>query len=395
MTLAISLGILVISFIMLGGFTFFTVRHRSRGESMPLVNIEGQPVPRVSILIPSRNSDADLDNIIESIFLVDYPDFEIVYAMDTMNGPVVDTIKKFQAQYPHVTCKIMATGHSQSENPKVYKLAKMEDEASGDLYWVLDTNIRVKRDTLNRLVNEYLQNGAKLIFSPIHGEGGKTLGGIIESSYFNHFLSGNVIMAWKLFRLPIVVGKSLLIERKALDRFGGFTYFKDYLAEDYVMGETFTQSKIPISTNCTWVTSVSHGATLRSFFSRMARWAKLRYRLAFHFYLLEIVLNPITLAAASALTLGSKTGLLVLAASIGLKIMLEFISYLFLDSQGRRSLKVILLLPLAILIKDMLLLAVYFTPFFSCQVEWRGGKISIGKRTLISFSQESLLFDGV
>jgi ceramide glucosyltransferase len=263
------------------------------------------------------------------------------------------------------------------------------------LFWVLDSNIRVQPDTLNQLVNEYLQNGSKLIFSPIRGEGGNTLGGIIESAYFNHFLSGNVIMAWKMFRRPIVVGKSILIERNALERFGGFVYFKDYLAEDYMMGETFTQSKIPIATNYTWVTSVSNGATLASFFSRMARWAKLRYRLKFHYYLLEILLNPIALAAIIALTMSSKTGLLVFAASIGLKVMLEFISYLFLDTQSWRGLRVALLLPLAIVLKDILLLIVYFTPFFSCQVDWRGGKISIGKRTLISFSQESLLFDGV
>ena len=37
----------------------------------------------------------------------------------------------------------------------------------------------------------------------------------------------------------MIVGKSLLIERKTLDQFGGFAYFTDVLAEDHWLGETF------------------------------------------------------------------------------------------------------------------------------------------------------------
>jgi hypothetical protein len=48
-----------------------------------------------------------------------------------------------------------------------------------------------------------------------------------------------------------------------------------------------------------------------------------------------------------------------------------------------------------IFLKDLLLFIVYFTPFFSQTVKWRGGKIRIGKKTLIAHSQELLLFDGV
>ena len=51
-----------------------------------------------------------------------------------------------------------------------------------------------------------------------------------------------------------IVGKSMLIERAALAAFGGFAYFKGFLAEDFLLGETFAKSGFHVSTNFTWVT---------------------------------------------------------------------------------------------------------------------------------------------
>jgi hypothetical protein len=46
--------------------------------------------------------------------------------------------------------------------------------------------------------------------------------------------------------------------------------------------------------------------------------------------------------------------------------------------------------------KDLLLLAVYFMPFFSRQVEWRGGRIAIGRNTLIHIpaNMDDLVYEG-
>ncbi|MCU0285808.1 MAG: glycosyltransferase [Acidobacteria bacterium] len=394
MILITSIIILFVSFTAVSFYTFYTIRYRN-GDVTDVTTKSGlEKFPTVSILEPVRNIDDDVEKNLESLFSLDYPHFEILFGVDSHDDPIIEIIEKLRVKYPEIESSIIITGHSNEENPKIYKLAFMENAAVGELFWVCDSNIRVEKDTLHRLVSEYFTNNSKIIFSPVRSTGSSSFGSIIENSYFNLFLSGSVITAWKLFKKQIVVGKSMLIEKETLNHFGGFTYFKDYLAEDYMMGETYTESKFPISTNCTWVTNYSRDTSIKSFYYRMERWAKLRFRLKFHFYILEIILNPIVLALFFAAGLGGKKGLILFTGSLMLKIFLEYTNFLFLNPGDRKKFHVLLRLPFAILVKDLILFAVYFAPFFSSTVNWRGGEISIGKKTLIALNQESLLYYG-
>lgn len=378
----ITLAILSISFVVLSLYTFLNILYRNGSHK----NQQEYPVkqfPKVSILRPMRKIDDQLEKNLESCFLLDYPRYEILFGIDSMKDPIVDIIRRLQSRHPKVSTKIVPAGHINHKNPKVHKLSQMAEEASGTLYWVCDSNIRAEKDTLKKLVNEYLQKNSKIIFSPIRAAGSWSIGSILENAYFTNFVSGNIISAWKLFKQQIVIGKSILIERETLNYFGGFSYFNDYLAEDFMMGQAYTRSKIPISSNFTWVINFSQTTTIKEFFLRIERWAKLRFHLTPHLYILEILLNPIMLALIFSLFLGKNLGMMVFSGTLLLKIFLEIISFLVLNKEDRRKFRVIAMLPYCILLKDILLFIIYFRPFFSRTVDWRGGKIKIGKKTLI------------
>lgn len=392
MTLVLITTILAASLATFSLYTLFTIRFRKGSQ---LADIPDSSLPMVSILKPMKNIDDEIEKNLESMFTIDYPRFEILFGVDKFTDPINGIIKRLQAKYPGVAARVIQTGHNSIENPKVHKLAIMADVSEGKLFWVNDSNVRSSKDTLRKLVQEYLLNDSRIVFSPIRAGGSRSIGSIIENAYINHFLSGSVISAWKLARQQIIVGKSMLLEKSSLNRFGGFRYFKDYLAEDYMMGETYTISKIPISTNCTWVTNINQSTTIKGFFNRMARWAKLRYNIKFHFYVLEILLNPIMLALLSIPLLGPSKGLTVLLFTAALKTLLEYANFFLINESDRRNALIFLGFPFLMIFKDVLLFLVYFTPFFSRTVNWRGGKIRIGKDTLIAHSQENLLFDGV
>ena len=382
MIFIIPLTILSLSFLVLTGYTFFTIRYRN-GSPGNRENQSTKPFPPVSILKPLRKKDDQIEKNLESYFLLDYPDYEILFGVDSCDEPVTEIIGLLQASYPRVSARVIVTGHADTGNPKIHKLTLLAEEARGTLYWVSDSNTRVEKNTLARLVDEYLGKNAKIIFSPIRSAGSRSIGSIIENVYFTNFVSANMIFAWKLFKKQIVIGKSILVERDTLDYFGGFHYFKDYLAEDYMLGKAYTRSKIPISTNFTWVINVSQTTTLKDAFSRMERWAKLRFHLSLHFYLLELFLNPVMLALIFSLLMGGNRGLMILLGSLFLKIVLECAGFLVINHEERGKFRVVAMLPFCIILKDVLLFIVYFTPFFSSTVNWRGGKIRIGRNTLI------------
>jgi len=246
--------------------TFFTIKYRpgrKRNSQVfklkPLVSF-----PSVSILKPVKGLDDELEASLESFYRLHYPLFEILFAVDDWNDPALKVIRKVADKYPHIKTIILATGQPETQNPKVHKLATMESESRGRLLWVTDANVRVEPNTLLELVEEYHSTGASLIFSPIQGTSSHTFASLMENTGLNFFTSGNVVTLWKLFRQPIVVGKSMLIDSQALKTFGGFSYFKDYLAEDYVIGKSFQQKGFKVSTNFTWVANINRQATTRS-----------------------------------------------------------------------------------------------------------------------------------
>jgi ceramide glucosyltransferase len=384
--------LLAVSFSVLAVYSLVTIFFH-RGKNEPQKSLEEYPL--VSVLKPVRDSDDDLERNFESFFQLDYPRYEILFAVDSREDEGNRIIRRLMLKYPSVPARIVVTGHSVFDNPKIHKLARLEPLSQGELFWVTDSNIQVKADTLSRLVQTYLQKGAKVVFSPILGTSSGSLGSLMENAGLNFFTSGNIIAAWALFRQPIIVGKSILIERESLSRFGGFSYFKNHLAEDFLLGDTFVKSGFPVESDYTWVTNINRTTSLKGFFERMSRWAKLRFHLKKGFYLLELVLNPMVVAIAGLL--GSNRGRwMLLAIAVGLKIQLEYVNFLVLNAEDRKKIWAHLLFPVAVIVKDLLLFIIYLTPFFSRTVRWRKGKLSIGKKTLITLpgNLDNLVHDG-
>jgi ceramide glucosyltransferase len=384
------LSLLALSLVAYAAFFAFTARFRPRKKGW--IDL-GASFPLVSILKPMKNLVDDTAENLESYFTLDYPNYEIIFGLDRMDDPSLPLIRSLQARFPEIPVTIITTGHSDEENPKIFKLARMETAAAGELFWVTDANTRVAADTLNRLVRESRRRCAHVVFSPIRGTGSRSLPSLMENMSLNLFTSGNIILAWKLFRQQIIVGKSMLIEKAALAHFGGFSYFSEFLAEDFVIGEAFEKGGFTLSCDCTWIDNVNRSTTVGSFFRRMARWAKLRLRLKPVFYVMEIFLNPVALALALPIFVPA-WGFAALAAVWAGKIAVEYASYLVLAHGDNEPRSILLLLPAAVILKDLILLAVYFVPFFSRTVVWQGGDVTIGRRTRIGGRRETLALEG-
>lgn len=341
--------------------------------------------PLVSILKPVKGIDDDLEANLESFYRLDYPAYEILIAVDDWQDREVEIIKKVANRHPEIFTRILATGHNPEENPKIHKLTYLENQSRGRLLWVTDANVRVDPDTLRSLLLEYSVSGARLVFSPIRGSASRTLAGLMENTSLNFFTSGNIITLWKFFSKPVVVGKSMLIEREALNTLGGFKNFKDYLAEDYLMGKSFEKNGFRVSTNFTWVANINQRSTIRSFYKRMTRWARLRYQLHRPAYFSEILLNPIVLAMASLPLVGAGFWWLI-PLTVSLKVLLEYLNFNAVGDQDRYRWQNHLIFPLMVVMKDLIFLVVYLMPFFSSTVDWRGGRIKTGKNSLICHS---------
>jgi len=312
------------------------------------------------------------------------------FLLDKENDPAHRLIAGFIEKYPQVSCRVLVTGHSDYINPKIHKLMAMERISSAKILWVTDANVRVEPKTLKRLMSEMMEKEVKLFFSPIRGCGSSSFGSLVENSYINSFLSGNVIAAWKMLTHPIIVGKSILLERDALKQFGGFSFFKNFMAEDYVMGDSYRRSALPMGLSSTWIDNVNSQTSLSGCRNRLLRWAQLRLHIKPHVYLLEPISNPL-FYALTAFAAGGFTHLNWLVAVVFLKVLFELWGFHRLNAWGDSRLRQILVFPAAVLVKDILMVWIFVAPFFKHTVSWSGAPVRIGHHTCISGQEWGLI----
>ncbi|MFW6134570.1 MAG: glycosyltransferase [Elusimicrobiota bacterium] len=373
------------SFLVLTIFLFHTIKYRESGD---FTQIPERDYPKVSILKPVKHLDDELEENLKTFYNLDYPDFEIVFGVDNKNDTAYNMLYGLSKKFPNIPTKIIETGSTTEHNPKIHKLTNLESSCSGDFYWVADANVRVAKYTLKKLVNEYYVHNSKLVFSPIKATGSHSLGSIIENAYINLFVSGGIITAWELFNQQIIVGKSMFIEKKTLDLFGGFSYFKKFVGEDFMVGESYSENKFLISTNFTWVVNYNSKTTIKNFCSRISRWAKIRFSIKPAIYVLEIILNPIVISATSVIFLNI-IGLYLFLSSVVLKILLEYISLFAINREDSKKIYIVVLYPFFIFLKDILLFAIYLTPYFSRTIKWKNRKIKITRKSVIRFDKKT------
>ncbi len=339
-------------------------------------------LPQVSILKPVKSVRIEQMSEIRSLFELDYPDYEILFALDENDSSSAELIKSIAREFPEKKFKIIFTPVNYDFNPKIQKLQQLLEVSSGELLWASDLNVSFKKDDLKKIVSFYLQEKPALIFFPVQGEGSITFGSLLENSYLNFFLSGTTVAAWLLFRIPIIVGKSLFIEKSKIQLFkDGFLFFKQYLAEDQMLGEIFQQQGLKISTNLLNVRNINRRTTLKAFADRIVRWNKLRFHISPQFYLFEPILNPIFLALI-LVPLYYQSLPLLFYAICAIKIISEFISYLLASPKDLTRKNILRFIP-AILLKDMLLAVFYFFPFFSVSIIWHEKKYRIKGKSII------------
>jgi ceramide glucosyltransferase len=342
----------------------------------------------VSILKPMKSLDDEFRVNLHSFMLLDYPRYEVIFGIDSPDDSCAREAKELQRKYPAVPQKVVVTGVEKRQNPKVATLEKMAPHACGELFWVSDANTRVQPGVLKRLVHEHRVNGTAIVFSPLRGAGSETIGSMIENSYINTFVSGSVLAGWYLLKKPIIVGKSMLINKGALDRLGGFAAFRRYLAEDYLMGRIFAEKGYRVATNATWVDAVSARASVYDAFSRILRWSKMRRTIDPLAFALEIFTNPLAVSLC-VIVLAPSHAAAVIAGTFALVMVLEYASLLRVNpGDVARNPVILLLCPAAILLKSALCAAAYVVPFFSTRTSWRGRTVLIGRDSVIAGGTE-------
>jgi len=362
--------------LLLGAVAFMSLAisayaHFCLARKLRQVPAEATTTPAISVLKPLRGLDAGLLENLVAICASDYPDFEVIFCAADPDDPALQVARDVQLLCPERPIRILVGDLGSGLNPKIRLLRRMLPHARHDWVLVSDSNVRPDPDYLRALMATQTDTGAALVHSLLQGVGGRGLGARLQNLQMNGWVASSIALADAGMH-PGVVGKSMLIERRALADVGGLEGVQDLLAEDYVLGTRFRDRGHRVALSPHLVPVVGGPLDTRGFLDRQLRWAQIRRRSTGALFLGELFVQPLPFFVALAWC-GQPEHRVIAALGMTLKWSLDAASYVRLDRDGQAL--SLLLLPL----KDTLAPFLWLVAAFRTRVSWRGHPLRVGR----------------
>ncbi len=360
-------------------------RKQASGKTAPAH--EACSLPPVSILKPLRGLDDKLFDNLSSFCDQDYPEYEILFSLQDHNDPAFKVAQKVQARYPEKDITLVVEHCNAGLNPKVNNLIPSYWKARHPYILISDSNVMVSNDYLREIMRDAQKPSVGLVSNVIRGVGGRSIGAILENLHLNSFILGSVSFLDRFLGMPCVIGKSMLMKKKDLEALGGLEAFKDILAEDFIIGREMHRAGKKVVLSNYLISNVNEYWGIKRFLNRHTRWGKLRWKIGGIRYFLELLANPVFVAALPSIVSGPSRITLSFAGIVGLaKILCDsIIGKTIVIVTGRSEIHeqsplTYLLSPL----KDIIIGVMWFVPLVSSTVVWRGNRYLIGKDSLLS-----------
>ncbi len=382
----------IVLYLLQVGATCSLVGKGRKKSSLPPVS---ETLPPISILKPLRGLDDNLFDNLSSFCTQDYPEYEILFALQDHNDPAFKVAKKVQDKHPDKNITIVVERCNQGLNPKVNNLIPAYRKSRHPYILISDSNVMVGPDYLREIARSIQDPSVGLVSNLIRGVGGRSIGAILENLHLNSFVIGSVSFLDRFLGMPCVVGKSMLMKKNDLQAIGGFEAFKDILAEDFIIGREMNKAGKKVVLSNYLISNVNEYWDVKRFLNRHTRWGKLRWRIGGLKYFSEILVNPVFVAAIPVIANGPSRTTLSFAAVISfIKILGDWIIGRSIETQPHAysSYKQTPLACLLVPLKDIIIGFVWFVPLLSAAVVWRGNRYLIGKDSRLSPCPETGLW---
>jgi ceramide glucosyltransferase len=338
------------------------------------------PYPPVSILKPLRGTDPEMLESFRSHCRLEYPLYEILFAVHDPADPALSLVDRLKSEYPQRDIRSFVFPRVLGTNVKVSNLAQLLPHAKYECLLVNDSDIRVDPDYLQRVVTPLSDPRAGMVTCLYRGMAANTLWSRLEALGISTDFSAGVLIAAVLEgQVRFALGSTLSFRRSDLMPVGGFEVLLDYLADDYELGARIAKSGKRVQIADAVVETFLPPYSWRDFVRHQLRWARGIRDSRPWGYLGLCLTYPVPWAIlAVVLARGSWWGWLLLAIVLVVRLAAAFTvgRTVLRDRQVQR-------LWWLIPIRDCIALALWAVAYTGRTVHWRGDRFVLRKGKLV------------
>jgi ceramide glucosyltransferase len=242
--------------------------HRERSRSLPSYT------PPVSLLKPVKGVDfASYENF-SSFCHQDYPEYEILFAVNDDSDPAVPLIRRLATEFPARQIRLITGAAQIGANKKVNNLIALAREARHHILVLTDGDVRVGSNYLREVVAPFADAKTGAVTSFYRGIAQKSLGAELEAiGASSDFFAGVLVAEWKE-GMTFALGASIGTSKQWVSKIGGFEAIADMHSDDYELGHRIAKAggEVLLSREPVW--TMYPAQTARGFWNHQVRWAR-------------------------------------------------------------------------------------------------------------------------
>ena len=327
--------------------------------------------PPVTVLKPLCGAERHLYDGLRSFCDQAYPGFQIVFGVRDPEDPAVMIVRRLQREFQGLDLHIAINPAQHGSSGKVSNLINMMPLARYDYLIVADSDVRVARDHLARVVPPLFDTSVGIVTCPYRGYPRGGAWSELGAAFINDWFMPSVYVAALLGSRAFASGATIAMRREVLASIGGFIPIADQLADDYRLGELTRRMGLRTVLSEVVVETSVDERSLGELVRHELRWLRtirtvrpLGYALCF----VTFGLAPAALGAV--VSAGARAALAMLAITAVARLMLHFAV-----RDARSGLAQLWVLPLT----DLLVFTLWCWGFVTRRVQWRNARYRVAR----------------
>lgn len=325
-----------------------------------------QQRPAVTIMKPLCGADLMAELAIESFFLLDYPNYQLVFGVQDAQDPVLEIVGRLRARYPQRDVTLMVNDALHGSNRKVSNLINMKPLAKHEIVVFSDADIHAPPYFLDDVVAALEAPKVGLVTTLYTAlPASPVLAARLGAAQINQTFLPGALLARALGRQDCM-GATMAIKQSVLVESGGLAALVKHLADDQVLGRRVVKAGYKVGLASAVPAATVPEVKFSSLFWHELRWARTIRALVPVAYTGSILQIPLLWAVLAVLFSGfTLWSLVLLLLTLIARVIFAWRVEKALDLPCTRDVWLFLL-------RDVFSVIVYIASFMGRRVDWRG-----------------------
>jgi ceramide glucosyltransferase len=321
-----------------------------------------EALPPVTILKPLFGAQPETYESLRSFCEQSYPKYQVVFGVCDPQDSAVAVVHRLQREFPGLDLVLTTDRKEHGSNRKVNNLINMMAVARHEYLVLSDSDVKVDRDYLAKVIPPLLDAGVGIVTCGYRGVPRRGIWSLLGSMYINEWFMPSVRVSAMMGYRSFAFGATIGIRRDTLDKIGGFNSVANQLADDYWLGELTRQQGLRTVLSEVEVDTLVEDCTAADLVAHELRWRRTIRNLSPYGYVFSVVTLGLPVTALQLLlTQGAAPAAAIFSATALASTLIHF--------NARRpgaSASVLLLVPF----RDLLHFGLWIWSFATRRVQW-------------------------